>query len=112
MKYPKLVPPRVCTTPVTVTLYGEGIGEDGEPQIVFHAGLYCNFQDCAKTVFTSRQKKVEATGKALFDGDICPSQAAISGGYLDVFGARRTIVKGVKARNPDGTVNYTELDVM
>jgi hypothetical protein len=31
---------------------------------------------------------------------------------LTVFGEKRTIAKGVKARNPDGSVNYTELDVM
>lgn len=112
MKYPALVPPKFCKTPVHVAVYGEGLTEDGAPEIILEAELFCNWQDGAKTVYTKEQKRVEISGRALFTGDICPVSAVISGGVLTVFGEKRTIAKGVKARNPDGSVNYTELDVM
>jgi len=52
---------------------------------------------------------VEITGSALFPGDICPELPVISGGTAAVFGADRRVLEGRKARNPDGTVNYTEV---
>ena len=112
MKYPCLVRPKYCQTPVTVTIHSEGVTEDGAPEIAFEAELMCNWQDSAKTVLTAQQKRVDVIGKALFTGDICPDLPVISGGFVTVFGEKRVIAKGTKARNPDGTVNYTELDVM
>ncbi len=32
-------------------------------------------------------------------------------GYVVIFGRKRDIVRGTKARNPDGTVNFTQLEV-
>ena len=72
----------------------------------------CNYQDSAKTVLTAQQKKVEVSGVILVPGDIVPDSPTISGGFAEINGVRREIVKGVKARNPDGTVNFTELDVI
>jgi hypothetical protein len=69
----------------------------------------CNYQDKAKTVLTAEQKLVEITGTALFPGDICPDLPVISGGFATVFGVQRRVLEGCKARNPDGTVNYTEV---
>lgn len=114
----------VCTTPVLLTLYGEGLSEDGAPLIIneyrvvypsdaLHGGpVFCNYRDGAKTVLTKEKKKVEVSGVILIPGDICPHAAAISGGFAEIFGERREIVRGIKARNPDGTVNFTELDVL
>lgn len=104
----------VCTTPVLLTLYGEGLSEDGAPLIIneYRDPVFCNYRDRAKTVLTKEKKKVEVSGVILIPGDICPHAAAISGGFAEIFGERREIVCGVKARNPDGTVNFTELDVL
>lgn len=112
MKFPNLVRKGFQNTPISVILYGEGLTEDGAPEVIFEADLLCNWQDGAKTVLTKEQKRVEISGRALFNGDICPDAAVISGGTVTIFGEQRDIVKGVKARNPDGTVNFTELDVM
>lgn len=112
MKFPDLVQPRFCKTPVSVALCGEGLSEDGSPEIIFEAELMCNYQDGAKTVLNDRQKKVEISGKALFCGDICPDVPEITGGTAEIFSVRRQIAGGKKHRNPDGTVNYTELDVI
>ena len=81
-------------------------GEPLEP--VTYSGK-CNYQDRAKTILTAEKKLVEITGSALFPGDICPELPIISGGKAEVFGVKRRILQGRKARNPNGTVNYTEV---
>ena len=112
MKYPKLVPDAVCKIPVHVRIDAEGISEDGEPITAFEADLKCNYQDNAKTILTAEQKLVQLSGTALFNGDIASDLATLSGGEVTVFGIERRIYQGFKCRNPDGTVNYTRLDVI
>ena len=111
MKYPKLVPRNVCNTPIKVIIESEKINYDGEP-VSMELDLLCNFQDVAKTIFTDEKKTVEITGTAMFDGDIAPDISVISGGTIEVFGEKRRIERGMKARNPDGSVNYTRLEVV
>ncbi|MDE7210489.1 MAG: hypothetical protein K2O03_03470 [Lachnospiraceae bacterium] len=111
MKYPCLVPKAVCRTRIHVSIESEGINCTGEPETVLDADLCCNFQDRAKTVLTSEKKLVKVTGTALFPGDIAPDMPVISGGTAEVFGGTRRIVQGIKVRNPDGTVNYCQLEV-
>lgn len=84
----------------------------GEPSQIIELDLLCNFQDQAKTILTAEKKLVQITGTALFPGDIAPNMPTLSGGTVTVFGAERRIEQGMKARNPDGTVNYCRLDVI
>ena len=109
MKYPCLVPKRLCKTEIIISFEREGINENGEPLPALEYFGMCNYQDRAKTIFTAEKKLVQITGKAMFPGDICPDLPVISGGSAKVFGAERRILQGSKARNPDGTVNYTEV---
>lgn len=53
MKYPKLVPDRICQTDITVVIYGEGVSETGSPIIVSNEELKCNYQDNAYTKLTA-----------------------------------------------------------
>lgn len=109
MKYPCLVPKRLCKTDISLSFDTEGLNEYGEPlEPVTYSGK-CNYQDKAKTILTAEKKLVEITGSALFPGDICPELPVISGGEAVIFGVKRRILQGSKARNPDGTVNYTEV---
>ena len=112
MKYPKLVPERLCKVPIKVHLESEEISNLGESSKVLDLDLLCNYQDKAKTIFTAEQKIVTIAGSAMFDGDIAPDFAILSGGTVEIFGVIRKIEQGMKARNPDGTVNYTRLDVI
>lgn len=112
MKYPSLVPKRLCKTSVQVTINEEGISKDGEPLRTNLGELRCNYQDSAKTILTAEKKLVQLAGIALFYGDICPDIKTISGGTVKVNDVEREIFQGMKARNPDGTVNYTELRLL
>lgn len=109
MKYPCLIPKRLCQTDIVCRFDQEGLNKYGEPlEAITYSGK-CNYQDKARTVLTEEKKMVQITGTALFPGDICPGLAVISGGSAELFGVKRRIEQGTKARNPDGSVNYTEV---
>ena len=109
MKYPCLVMKQLCTTPIHVRIEQEGVSEDGGPLLAFESDLLCTYQDTAKTVLTAEGKQVQLSGVAMFPGDNAPDLPSLSGGQATVFGVERQIFQGIKARNPDGSVNYTEL---
>ena len=109
MIWPKLVPKWVMQTPIKIVIEAEGLDEDGAPLEAFSADLMCNWQDGGKVELTTEQKYVRISGKAFFDGDICPEIPNIVSGYAIAAGAKREIAEGIKSRNPDGTVNYTEV---
>ena len=111
MKFPQLVLPQFCQTPITVTVNQEGLSEDGEPLEAFRANLKCNYQDSVKTVLTEQKKLVQITGSAYFVGDIAPYLPTLSGGTAIVFGIVRRIVDSRKARNQEVTDNYTYIGV-
>lgn len=109
MKYPQLVPEWVCTTPIDVYINGEGLSADGEPVMTTLSGLLCNWQDGGETFLSEEQKVIKVSGRAYFNGDICPNISNITSGYATVNGEVRNILRGFKRRNPDGTVNHTEI---
>ena len=104
-----LVRPEMCRTPITLTIEQDGLDEDGAPIEAFTYSGRCNWQDGGRVELTAEQKYVRITGRAYFTGDICPGLPNIVSGYGMIFGKRREIAEGVKARNPDGTVNFTEV---
>ena len=110
MKWPRLVPPAVCRTPCNVVLT-DGMGEDGAPKEVARLALKCSWQDKPRQVLNAERKLIQLGGVALFDGDIAP-QVDILAGKVEIYGKPWTIHQGSKCRNPDGTVNYTRLELM
>lgn len=112
MKYPCLVEKRLCKTPVIVEIEQEGVNKYGEPLESVRVSDLCNYQDSSKTVLTAEKKLIRLSGTALFPRDICPELAVISGGTITVNGVKRRIFQGTKARNPDGTVNFTRIDIV
>ena len=109
MGYPSLV--RICKTPISVTLFSEDITEDGDVQTGAQFTGLCNWRSGGKTYDTNEKHDVRLAGRAYFPGDIAPALAEISSGEAVGFGMTRRIISGEKSRNPDGTVNYTRLDL-
>lgn len=112
MKFPCLVYRKYCKTPAILTIEQEGIDKYGEPLTPTTINANCNYQDTAKTFLTAEKKLIQLTGTALFQGDIAPNLANISGGSITVNGITRRIYAGRKCRNPDGSVNFTEIQVV
>lgn len=111
MKYPCLVAKNMCRTKAHLEIEQEGLNVYGEPLEAVVIDAYCNYQDRAKTVLTAEKKLITLSGVALFPGDIAPGLPVITAGTITVNGVGRQIYEGTKARNPDGTVNYTEVKV-
>lgn len=108
--WPRLVPPRVCKTPCKVVLTN-GTDENGAPVEAACLDLKCNWQNSPKQVLNVERQLIQLNGVALFDGDIAPELDVLAG-TVEIDGGRWTIYKGSKCRNPDGTVNYTKLELM
>lgn len=108
--WPRLVPPAVCNTPCTVVLT-DGHGEDGAPREVARLTLRCNWQDAPRQILDAERRLIQLGGTAMFDGDIAPAVNVLAG-TVEIYGNTWTIHRGSKCRNPDGTVNYTKLELM
>lgn len=111
MKYPELVPDRVCTTPITIYREG-GLNKDGSPKrtVIFEGN--CNYSEKTYQRMTAQKQLVTLNATALFNGDIAPDVDSIEGDVQVLHGRHRRIYASQKAFNPDGTVNYTRLELI
>ena len=101
MKYPCLVPKRLCKTDIHVHLESEDTDNHGKPEKALDLELKCNFQDRAKTILTTEKKLVQITGTALFPGDIAPDFPTLSGGYrYHISGGRTEDRAGDEGQKP------------
>jgi hypothetical protein len=112
MAYPCLIPDWALNATVTVNIAGEGVSEDGEllPELTLEKK--CNLQLKATQKLDSKKQAVDIAGRAFFQGDICPDIRTIKGGKLTYNDVDYSINAGSKALNFDGTVNYTELELV
>lgn len=109
MKYPCLIPKKYCKTDVKLVLEQEGVTEYGEPLPKYTYEGKCNYQDKAKVIYTAEKKLAQISGTIQLPGDICPELPVITTGIAMVYGVERNITEGRKSRNPDGSVNFTEV---
>lgn len=120
-RWPRLVRPELCRTPVTVTLT-DGETSDGVPIVVLVKSLTCrlddapredispnrDFGDGARRSINAERVVRRRQATALFDGDIAPGRDLLAG-TVEIDGTSWRIESAAKARNPDGSVNYTRL---
>lgn len=112
--YPKLVPPSVCHTAVTVAIES-GLNRDGTPKVVKVIDGQCNYSEKSRQVMSADRQLITLSACALFDGDIAPGVDL--SGTVTVKGAgspdiTRRIYRAERARNPDGSVNFTKLELI
>lgn len=110
MKYPNLVSRWACKTPVVVRLVGE-IGEDGAPVEHEPIQTLCSYSEQQRQVLDAQRQLVTLNGCLLFCGDLAPDCPELSG-TVEVYDKRWNIYKASRGRNPDGSVNFTKLEVM
>lgn len=111
MKYPELVPDRICTTAVTV-YRTDGLNRDGSPKKTVIFDGKCFYSEKSKTKLTADKQLITLSGEALFNSDIAPDTDVITGEAVLLSGVRRVIYSSEKCRNPNGTVNYTRLELI
>lgn len=112
MRYPPLVPPAVCHTRIRV--YREdGINPDGSPRRIAVFDGLCNYKEQMRQVMDADRRLITLSAVALLPGDISPGTEHLAGSVL-VGDSRtvRTIHSAYRARNPDGSVNYTRLELI
>ena len=112
MKFPCLVDKRFCNTLIKVCIDSSELSEDGELEAAYTIATTCNLQMGARASFTKDKEKIELAGIALFIGDLCPDIPVIASGTVTINGQEYSINKGTKNLNPDGTVNYTTLELI
>lgn len=102
----------MCTTPITVSITN-GITEDGAPNVVDTWEGSCNYSEKQKQILDAERRLITLEATALFPGDIFPGREKLEGNVVIGTGAITwTIYRGARARNPDGTVNFTQLELM
>lgn len=109
MRWPRLVVPFAQSVEVSASVDADGIDEDGAPIEGASWSGMCNWQDSVSRSFTKDRTEVEVNAVLYIDGDAFPSMRAAAGGIASIGDEQREIVKVRKNRNPDGTVNNTEL---
>ena len=112
MAFPCLVDKKFCKTNVLVTIDKDEMNEDGEIENATSIITTCNLEMGARVSMTKDKEKIELSGVALFIGDLCPSVPVISSGTVKIYDREYSINKGTKNLNPDGTVNYTTLELI
>lgn len=111
MKYPQLVPDKVCMTSITV--YREnGLNRDGSPKRTAIFDGKCNYSEKTIQRVTADKQIITINAVALFNGDIASDTDTIEGDVNVLSGIHRRIYASQKCRNPDGTVNYTRLELI
>ena len=112
MKWPQLVPESSCHTPITVNIT-DGITEDGAPNVAATWTGNCNYSEKQKQVLDAQRRLITLEATALFPGDIFPEHEKLEGEVVLGGGSITwTIYRGSRGRNPDGTVNFTQLELM
>lgn len=110
MKWPKLVQPWMCSEKIEIYLT-HGLGMDGVPAQSAVIHTTCNFSEKMRQVLDAERRLVTLEGTVLINGDIAPDTAQLSG-WVSLRGVRREIFRAERGRNPDGSVNYTRLELM
>lgn len=105
-------PIHLLRTPCVVTLNTEGLNEQGEPEAEFTWSGKSIFSEKSKTVVTADNRIVRLEARVILKGDIAPQIEVISDGTVQIGAKTYTIYRSERARNPDGSIHHTTLELM
>lgn len=119
--WPRLVRRELCVTRAVLDLT-DGENPDGSPKPALSRTLFCrlecepaqnispnrDFGDGSRRSINAERQVVQGGGVALFDGDVAPELPVLAG-TVTAAGRVWRIRRSTRARNPDGSVNYTRL---
>lgn len=108
--FPKLV--RKAETSAHIKLSSAVPNEFNEREVVLDGDFHVNFQAGCGVVFSEDKQKIQLSGVLLIDGDICPDYDTPVCGTVTIGAARYDVLRVQKWRNPDGSVNYTRIEVV
>ena len=96
---------------VPVVIYlTDGKNEQGAPNIVKTITTKCTFNEKVQNKIGPDGKITVVQGKVLLYGDIAPDVKWLQG-HLIINSKTYIIHKGIRTRNPDGTVHHSELEL-
>lgn len=95
----------------SLSLFQDGVSEDGEPLEAITSKGKCIFSEKAKRIIDSEGKQITLLGKVIVKGDIAQDLTNISDGTIEINGRTYEIYAGYRPRNPDGTINHTMFEV-
>lgn len=96
-----------------VTLYKEGISEDGAPEVEMVYEGKCIFSEKSKRVINDEGKADKLIGNIYIKGDIAPHKKLITDGYVEFSdGKQMEIINALRIRNPNGTIHHTQVSYM
>ena len=111
MKWPQLVLASVCTTLIRVVVT-DGINEDSTPrQILLFEGM-CNYSEKSKNILDAERRLITLEATAFIPGDIAPGKDISGDAVINNGEVTRCIYRSSRGRNPDGKVNFTQLELM
>ena len=110
MKFPMFVPPRVCVTPCRIT-QTDGLNPAGSRRQTVFFVCICFLTQRSRQKLSAEKQLITLSGEALFNGDIAPDRPLIEG-YAEIGGRKYSIYGSEKATDPDGSVNYTRLELI
>lgn len=106
------IPDFLMSTPCNIVIESSGVSEDGEPIAAVKWSGNCRYSNKARESLDGNNKKLTILGAIQIKGDIAPALPAITGGTIEVGGAKFRIKEGKRSRNPDGSVHHTTLELI
>ena len=105
-------PNHLLNTQCKVTLNQEGLTEQGEPAAALTWEGKVIFSEKSRTTVAADNRIIRLEGQIIAKGDIAPSIETISDGEVSVGGKTYHVYRSERARNPDGSIHHTVLELM
>ena len=117
------IPEFLLATPCRVVINKEGINEDGAPEKAVEWTGMCRYSDKASERLTADKKLIVLSGAVQMGENVAPNVDLITDGYVVIYntiedrdcdsnGKKIDLYKGLRPRNPDGSVHHTTLELI